>query len=47
MSIKNYNNVYLNLQFIENSNWDTFIYQVIGGLVGSVVACIGREIGMA
>ena len=29
----NYKNVHLNLQFIDKQNLDTFIYQVIGGLV--------------
>ena len=39
MCTKNYKNVHLNLQFIDKHNLDTFIYQVIVGLVGSVVAC--------
>ena len=36
---QNYKNVHSNLQFIDKKNLDTFIYQVIGGRVGSVVAC--------
>ena len=35
MCTKNYKNVHFNLQFIDKQNLDTFIYQVIVGLVGT------------
>ena len=38
------NVLHLNLQFIDKQNLDSFIYQEIVGLVGSVVAFVGREI---
>ena len=38
MCTENYKNFRLNLQFIDKQNLDTFIYQVIVGLVGSGVA---------
>ena len=36
MPTKNYKNIHWNLQFIVKKNLDTFIYQVIGGLVGTL-----------
>ena len=39
MSTKKYKNIYSHLQFIAKQNFDTFIYKVIGGLGGSVMAC--------